>query len=51
MTHPGASHDTTSFRVSSLVGSSEDFNVSAVAIPRVTCHLPTSSTPLQLEPH
>ena len=47
LTHPGASHDTTSFRVSSLIGSSEDFNVSAVVIPRVTCHLPTSSTPPQ----
>ena len=45
ITHPGSFHDTTSFQVSTLIGSGKDFDVSAVVIPHVTCPLPTSSPP------
>ena len=45
MTHPGSSHDITSFQISTLNGPGKDFDVSAVVIPRVTGHLPTSPPP------
>lgn len=42
ITHPGSTHDVTSFQISTINGPGKDFHVSAVVVPRVTCHLPTS---------
>ena len=39
---------TTSFQVSTLNSPSKEFDVSAVIVPHVTCHLPTSPLPPEL---
>ena len=45
ITDSGSSHAVTSFQVSPLHQPNKQFNVSAIAVPQVTCKLPTYPTP------